>query len=242
MTDTVTQRDNRAQILLTDTDELICDLIKFNLENEGFSVCVCGDANEALDYDLTEYSLIISETSKIGQLSGLNFVSMIKGNPDTAVVPVIFCSNADSEDDIVNGFNAGADDYILKPFSLREMVARVRAVIRRHDIGRWRPANSQTVLSVGGLTIDFNRQLVSLDGRALNLSRSEFQLLSHFAKNSGKLFKRAQIIELLRPNKETTGSERTIDVMISRLRKKLGTSASMLVNKSGQGYGLIVNE
>lgn len=245
----ITRDSDVEQILLLDSDTMIVDLIKQNLETEGYDVATLDDADAALDLDLTAFSLIIAETGQIGRLSGLRFVTMIKQNPDTASVPVIFCTDADSEDNIIAGFNAGADDYILKPFSLREMMARVKAIIRRHNLMKRRtaavapaepaPANS-TNLTIGGIEIDLSNQTVIIDGQRASLSRTELQLLSILAQNPGRMFSRAEISEIIHPGKDP-GSDRNIDVGISRLRKKLGTCAPMLVNKSGQGYGLIVN-
>ena len=234
-------------ILVLDQDSVICDLISYNLENEGCAVTVCADAMSALELNLTSFSLIISETGPIGSIDGKDFVTKIKTNPETAALPVIFCSNADSEDDIIDGFNVGADDYILKPFSLREMIARIKAVIRRHRMVRGREAMSAgveatlSVIRFDNLVIDIAGHSVCIDGENVNFSRTEFQLLSLFARNPGKLFSRSEIMGSLRPERDT-GSARMIDVTISRLRKKMAGYASMLVSKSGQGYGLITNQ
>ena len=148
-----------SSILIIDEDKMISDLIHYNLENEGYSVISCTSTAEALDLDLTTYSLIITEALfRDCNISGLRFTEMLKQNPDTATVPVIICSTLDSEDDIINGFNAGADDYILKPFSLREMVARVKSVIRRHQIQlmRMKPAHFQRSLNRHGDEQSYN--------------------------------------------------------------------------------------
>lgn len=226
-----------GQILIVDSDLHISDLLKYNLENEGYAVSTSTNVSDALDYDLTLFNLIISEVVLLEGPSGIRFAQMVKDNPDTAGVPIIFCSHRDSEDDIIAGFNAGADDYILKPFSLREMLARVRAVIRRHQILNRRQSAS-TTLCFKTLKIDLPSQSVTIDGEAVPVTRTEFQILSLFLKNRGKLFGRPEIFEIIRPGQEA-GSERTIDVNISRLRKKLGQYAANLVNKSGQGYGFI---
>lgn len=230
---------NHGQILIVDSDSMICDLIKYNLENEGYAVMSATNVDDALDLDLTLFNLIITEVQLAHGLSGLRFVQMIKENPDTTVVPVIFCTTRDSEDDIINGFNAGADDYILKPFSLREMIARVKAVLRRHRLMNNRPAVSTShVITFNTLVVDLSSQSATIDGDNIQLTRTEFQILSLFLKNRNKLMNRSEIFEAIRPGRDG-GSERSIDVNISRVRKKLGRYSSNLVNKSGQGYGFM---
>ncbi len=231
-------------ILILDTDTMISDLLKYNLENEGYTINLCDDADQALELDLTKYSLIIAEAGPIGPLlTGLRFCRMIKDNPDLAGIPVMFCTELDSEDDIISGFSAGADDYILRPFSLREMIARVKAIIRRHNMVNRAAAKTQekkpentTVIRFEGLVVDLPSQSVEIDGTRVQLSRTEFQILSILIKNPGRLFPRAEIFEIIRPGQDG-GSDRTIDVNVSRIRKKLGDYANLIVNKSGQGYG-----
>lgn len=246
MNDSVINNDNitsPGRILVLNTDAMICDLIKYNLENEGYVIDVHDDADRALELDLTRYSLIMAEAGPIGPLTGLRFCRMLKDNPDLAVVPVIFCTELDSEDDIISGFNAGADDYILRPFSLREMIARVKAVIRRHNLSRNRRAaagapspHQSNLLRYEGLVVDLPGQSVTIDGERVQLSRTEFQILSVLMRNPGKLFHRAELYEIIRPGQEG-GSDRAIDVNVSRIRKKLGNYAAVIVNKSGRGYG-----
>lgn len=234
-----------GRVLILDSDTMICDLIKYDLENEGYTIDVCHDADMALELDLTTYTLIIAESGPIGPLSGLRFCTMIKSNPDIAGVPVIFCTENDSEDDIINGFNAGADDYILKPFSLREMIARVKAVIRRHNLMNRRAAASRQQLQLPavfkhqGLTIDLDNQTVDVDNTRVQFSRTEFQILSILMKNPGRIYPRSEIFEIIRPGQEG-GNDRTIDVNVSRIRKKLGDYSGLIINKSGQGYSFCV--
>lgn len=232
-----------GRILIVDDDQMIRDLIKYNLENEDYTIESSTNASDALDLDLTLFSLIISEVDLPGQISGMRFVQMIKQNPDTAPVPVIFCTGRDSEDDIIAGFNSGADDYILKPFSLREMIARVKAVLRRHSIMmRRREAAAATseshVISFETLVVDLSSQRVAIDGENVQMTRTEFQILSLFIKNRNRLFSREEIFQTIRPGQEL-GSDRSVDVNISRVRKKLGRYAVHVVNKSGRGYGFL---
>lgn len=238
--DNLKPSDTAGQILIVDDDSMIVDLMKYNLENEGYTIASSANASDALDLDLTLFSLIISEVELPGGINGLRFASMIKQNPDTAPVPVIFCTSRDSEDDIIAGFNAGADDYILKPFSLREMIARIKAVIRRRTLMA-RRASAQPashVIRYESLVVDLSSQTVAIDGERVQFTRTEFQILSMFVKNRNKLFSREEIFSTIRPGQEA-GSDRTIDVNVSRVRKKLGDYASHLVSKSGIGYGFV---
>ncbi len=228
-----------SSILIIDEDKMISDLIHYNLENEGYSVISCTSTAEALDLDLTTYSLIITEALfRDCNISGLRFTEMLKQNPDTATVPVIICSTLDSEDDIINGFNAGADDYILKPFSLREMVARVKSVIRRHQIQLMRMKPRSHQLTFNGLSIDMETNKVTIDGQPISLSRTEQHILVLFLRNINKYFKRNEIYEKVWIRQEQ-GSDRIVDVNISRIRKKIGPYAANIINRSGVGYGFM---
>lgn len=225
-------------VLIVDEDKVISELIVNNLENEGYRAESCQNADKALDLDLTAYTLIISETDFTEGPGGLRFAEMIKQNPDTAPVSVIFCSTRDSEDDIINGFNAGADDYILKPFSLREMMARVRSVIRRRMMMMRAAKPRVNVVAYNGLSVNLDSSQVTLDGEPLALTRTEFKILSLMLRNLNRYFTREEIFNEVWAGQES-GSDRTVDVNISRLRKKLGDYASHIVNRSGFGYGFM---
>lgn len=234
-----------GRILVIDPDDVISELICYNLSSF-FRIDTCRSAEEALELDLPLYWLIILDTQLGGKISGLEFVEMLQRSDITAVIPFIICSARDREDDILRGFDAGADDYIVKPFSLREMVARVRSVLRRHhrnlsSAGEGTvPATAlPSVIRAGNLRLTPDRQETELDGEPISLSRIEFQILRLFASNAGQLFSRDQIKNYAWPQSEDV-SARTIDVNISRLRKKLGPKAPVIVNRPGQGYGILV--
>ncbi len=240
MSDTFNSVSSHGQILIVDPDLMICDLIKYNLENEGYAVMSVHNANDALDIDLTLFNLIVTEVVLVDGPSGIRFVRMIKDNPDTAVVPVIFCTSRDSEDDIIAGFNAGADDYILKPFSLREMIARIKAVMRRRRLMNNRTAAGPDnhTITFNTLVLDLASQSATIDDENIQLTRTEFQILALLLKKRNTLMTRTEIFEAIRPGKDG-GSERSVDVNISRVRKKLGRYSGNLVNKSGHGYGFM---
>lgn len=234
--------ESQCRILVIDPDEVIRELISYNLSSE-FKIDACGSAEDALEFDLPLYWLIILDTQLGGKINGLEFIEMMQRSEQTASIPFIICSGRDREDDILRGFDAGADDYIVKPFSLREMVARVHSVLRRHHRNnRSLAATTQPiapkVIRVGTLRLTPDRQLTEVDGESVSLSRIEFQLLRLFASNVGQLFDREHIKNYVWPGGEQV-SPRAIDVNISRLRKKLGPKAPVIVNRPGQGYGIL---
>jgi len=234
------------QILVVDSDEIICELINYNLQKD-YRITVCATADDALDVDIASQSLIILDTNLKGTISGTDFITMLQRSSSTARVPFIICSSNDSEDAIIRGFDAGADDYIIKPFSLREMVARVKSVLRRHNIMS-RLAGS-TVTHHHPTTREYRVQelvmypesmRVEVKCSPVSLTRTEFQILKLFLKEPGRFFSREDIHVKVWNDNERTGL-RTVDVNISRLRKKLGPIyGPMLVSRPGQGYGIEV--
>lgn len=227
------QEPAKAKILVVDDEELICSLIKYNLEAEGYDVDVCYSAEEALAHDFNQYALLIADIM-MGEMNGVKMVHKIKQTPRTASIPVIFCSAKDKEEDIIDGLSSGADDYIAKPFSLRELVARVNAVISRH---RMENSNQQeAMMHFDGLDIDLLNRSVFIGNELLPLTITEYNILALFLKNANRFFSRKEIFEFAWDGQAIV-SERAIDVNISRLRKKLGTYASHIVSRAGFGYG-----
>lgn len=223
------------KVLVIDNDRVILDLLQLNLAVH-YHVDTRQSAEDALELDLPSYSLIILDISLGGKINGMQFIEMLARSEATVSIPFIFCTARDSEDDILRGFDAGADDYIVKPFSLREMVARTRSVIRRHSRPAAAPKTSRLVYE--GLVMNVDNQRVELDSVPLSLSRTEYQILKLFMKNKGTFFSREEIHAQAWPDTEAV-SARTIDVNISRLRKKIGRYASCIVSRAGQGYGLV---
>lgn len=232
-----TALSTQPRILVIDGDKMILDLLQVNLAAT-YQVDTCASAEEALELDLPSYSLLILDIFLGGKIDGMQFTEMLSRSNATASIPFIFCTSRDSEDEIIRGFDAGADDYIVKPFSLREMVARVNSVIRRHS--RMRPAAQRPAakLEYEGIVLNVDTQRAELDGAPIALSRTEYQILKLFMMNQGKLFTRDEIHAQAWPDSEAV-SARTIDVNISRLRKKIGVYASCIFSKPGQGYGLM---
>ena len=237
---TATNGTDKPSILVIDGDEVIRELIEYNLSAE-YHIDACSSAEDAIELDIASYSLILLDINLGGSIDGFQLTEMLARNKATAAVPFIFCTARDSEDEIIAGFDAGADDYIVKPFSLREMVARVKSVIRRHAMMRPSATTRPTNLQYEGLVLKLENQRVEFDGQPVSMSRTEYQILKLFMKNPGKLFTRDEIHRMAWPDEDAV-SARTIDVNLSRIRKKIGPYATSIISKPGLGYGLMSRE
>ena len=225
------------KILIVDDEETLCEVLKLNLEIEGYDVDVAFSAEQALQMDLKGYSLILLDIM-MGEISGIKMARMLKADPATANVPIIFCTAKDSEDDMVMGLNLGADDYITKPYTLRNVIARVKSVLRRASVAKSEPAASSasSVLEVEGLKLDMEFKKCTVDGVEVKLTRKEFELLAYLIQHRGKICSREQILSRVWSD-EVIVLDRTIDVNITRLRSKIGSYGSYIVTRSGFGYG-----
>lgn len=226
-------------ILVVDSDDDICSLLKVNLQTEGYAVEVCESAESALTTHLENFLLVITETELPGEIDGWELIERIKGNRLTANVPVMFCSTHDSENDIIRGLNAGADDYITKPFSLREMLARIRSVLRRHR--NMAPQATARTIEYRTLILNIDSHSLIIDGETVSLSPTEFAILTFLLRSRNKMLSREEIFTAAWPGEEMT-NPRLVDVNISRLRKKLNAYGANIVNRSGLGYGFIDKE
>lgn len=227
------------KILIVDDEETLCEVLKLNLENEGYDVDTAFSAEQALGYNLTEYSLILLDIM-MGEMSGIKMAKMLKADVATADIPIIFCTARDTEDDMIMGLNLGADDYIMKPYTVRNVVARVKSVLRRtgskqKNIGNT-PADKPNRLVVEGLCLDLEFKRCTVDGEEVRLARKEFELLAYLIKHRGKICSREQILNRVWSD-EVVVLDRTIDVNITRLRSKIGAYGSYIVTRSGFGYG-----
>ena len=207
---------NDYRILVVDDEEDLCEILKFNLENEGYFVDTANSAEEALKMELTQYDLLLLDVM-MGEISGFKMANMLKKNKATASIPIIFITAKDTENDTVTGFNLGADDYISKPFSLREVIARVKAVLRRTSPTQGKEAQEQ--LQYKGLLVDITKKKVSIDGIEISLTKKEFEILLLLLQNKGRVFSREDILAKVW-QEEVYVLDRTIDVNITRLRKK----------------------
>ena len=225
------------RILIVDDEETLCEVLKLNLENEGYDVDIAFSAEQALTYDLKQYSLVLLDIM-MGEISGIKMAKIMKADVTTADIPIIFCTARDSEDDMVMGLNLGADDYIMKPYTVRNVIARVKSVLRRTSGGKPNIiANEKpNVLKVEGLHIDLEFKRCTVDGKEVKLVRKEFELLVYLISHRGKICSREQILNRIWSD-EVVVLDRTVDVNITRLRSKIGKYGSYIVTRSGFGYG-----
>ena len=221
------------RILVVDDEEDLCEILKFNLENEGYLVDTANSAEEALKLKLTDYSLLLLDVM-MGELSGFRMASIIKKEKATSQIPIIFITAKDTENDTVTGFNLGADDYISKPFSLREVIARVKAVLRRTTQEEEQPCGPTTI-TYRTLVMDIGKKRVSINEAEVPLTKKEFEILRLFLENQGRVFSREEILNRVWSD-EVYVLDRTIDVNITRLRKKIGEYGKCIVTRLGYGY------
>lgn len=222
---------NIPKILVVDDEETLCEVVQLNLENEGYVVDTAYSAEQALQLDLSQYNLILLDIM-MGEISGIKMAKLIKAKPETAHIPIIFCSAKDTDDDVVLGLNLGADDYITKPYTIRQLIARVKSVLRRTN-SSMAHANA---IRFEGLVIDTQFKQCHIDGNEIKLPRKEYELLLLFLSNKGRIFSREEILHKIWPD-EVVVLDRTIDVNITRLRQKLGSYGQYIVTRSGYGYG-----
>ena len=226
------------RILIVDDEETLCEVLQLNLENEGYDVDIAFSAEQALGYNLKEYSLILLDIM-MGEISGIKMAKMLKADVATADIPIIFCTARDTEDDMIMGLNLGADDYIMKPYTIRNVIARVKSVLRRtanHKNNNNTPIEKPNRLLVDGLCLDLEFKRCTVDGEEVKLARKEFELLAYLIQHRGKICSREQILSRVWSD-EVVVLDRTIDVNITRLRSKIGAYGSYIVTRSGFGYG-----
>ena len=223
--------------VIVDDEETLCEVLKINLENEGYDVDTALSAEEALLLDLKKYSLILLDIM-MGEISGIKMAKMLKADITTADIPIIFCTARDTEDDMVMGLNLGADDYIMKPYTIRNVIARVKSVLRRTSGQKTVTTTIEkpNKLKVEGLHLDLEFKRCVVDGEEVKLARKEFELLGYLISHRGKICSREQILNRIWSN-EVVVLDRTIDVNITRLRSKIGKYGSYIVTRSGFGYG-----
>lgn len=225
------EKDSR--ILVVDDEQDLCEILKFNLETEGYQVETANSAEEALEKDIASYNLLLLDVM-MGGMSGFQLAKQLKNSEVTAHIPIIFLTARDTENDTVTGFNLGADDYISKPFSIREVMVRVRAVLRR-TASRLEGAEEPAGISYQGLLLNLDKKSVSVDGEDVPFTKTEFELLRLLLEERGRVFSRQELIDRVWP-KDVLVLDRTVDVNITRMRKKIGRFAKCIVTRLGFGY------
>ncbi len=230
--------DSKGKILVVDDEETLCEALRFNLEVDGYSVDTALSAEEAQKLNISEYSLILLDVM-MGEISGFKFAQMLKRDERTAHIPIIFCTAKDCEDDMIAGLNLGADDYIFKPYSIRNILARVQAVLRRNNTTASIPNADNNIIGFEGLEIDKRSKRCTIHGEEIKLPRKEFEILQLFLSNPGMIFSREEILSRIWPD-EVVVLDRVVDVNITRLRSKIGEYGRHIITRSGYGYGFKV--
>lgn len=229
----------RIRILVIDDEESYCEILKYNLQREGYEVDTAESAEEALRLNLADYQLMIVDIM-MDRLSGFDFAKHVRNNTATESIPIIFCSVLNDEDDKVMGLNIGADDYITKPFTIGEVIARVRAVLRRTLTPRQMAYSTQQGdyepdITFKTLRLDLNNKTCYIDGKEVDLTRKEIQLLLFFLTHRERIHSREEIMNQVWGGQEVTC--RAIDTNITRLRQKIGYYGDHIVTRLGFGYG-----
>lgn len=224
--------DNNYRILVVDDEQDLCEILKFNLETDGYVVETANSAEEALKMNIESFDLLLLDVM-MGGMSGFAMAKKLKSEPATKDIPVIFLTARDTENDTVTGFNLGADDYISKPFSIREVLVRIRAVLRR--TAEKEGAQQSNVLRYQGLELNLDKKTVSIDGEDVPFTKTEFEILHLLLDEKGRVFSRQELIDRIWP-KDVLVLDRTVDVNITRLRKKIGKFSKCIVTQLGFGY------
>lgn len=224
------------KILVVDDEETLREALRFNLETEGYEVDTADNAEQVLTMDILSYDLILLDIM-MGDISGTQLAKILKSNPVTASVPIIFCTAKDTEDDMVEGLEIGADDYIMKPYSLRNVLARVKTVLRRTSANLSKEQFCDKV-AYEGLVVIPSRKLCIVDGNEVKLPKKEFEILLKLLRNIGRVFTREELLKAIWPN-DVIVFDRVVDVNITRIRQKIGRYGSHIKSRSGYGYGFM---
>lgn len=221
------------RILVVDDEIDIREILQFNLENAGFNVDTASSAEEALEMLTPDHALILLDVMMHG-MSGFQMAQLLR-NERNNQTPIIFLTAKDTQEDLLTGFSAGADDYIPKPFSIQVVIARVTAVLRRTSNSMEISQQKSGIIKVGNVEIDQEKKSVYIEGTPVQFSKKEFEILNLLASNTGKIFSREDLINELWKDAPYV-LDRTVDVHIARIRSKLGTCKGYLTNRSGYGY------
>lgn len=228
--------DNNIRILVVDDEETLCEALRFHLESEGYKVDVAHSAEEVLCLDQIRCDVMLLDIM-MGEISGIQLAHIMKSNPSTSHIPIIFCTAKDTEDDMIRGLDLGADDYIMKPYSLKAVSARIRAVLRRtKGSGDSYPEHDK--IGYMGLTIIPDMKQCYVDGEEVKLPKKEFEILKKLLLNRGHIFSRVELLKNIWPE-DVIVLDRVVDVNITRIRQKIGKYGKNIVTRSGYGYGFM---
>ena len=220
---------NEYRILVVDDEKDLCEILQFNLVSEGFEIEVAYSGEEALNKPLESFDLLLLDVM-MGGMSGFKLADKIRKELGLSV-PIIFLTARETENDLLTGFNVGADDYLSKPFSIKELVARIKAVLRRGKTIESKPR----VITVDQMELDLNRKSVTIDHEPVILTRKEFEILVMLVSSKGKYLSRQEILDRIWSD-DVIVTDRNVDVNIARLRKKIGEMGNCIKGRSGYGY------
>jgi two-component system, OmpR family, alkaline phosphatase synthesis response regulator PhoP len=218
------------RILIVDDEEDLCEILQYNLNNEGYQTEIAHSAEEALKRPLGSIDLVLLDVM-MGPMSGFKLADKLRKDLKLDI-PVIFLTAKDTENDILTGFSLGADDYISKPFSVNELTARVKAVLKRSYTDK---VNNKSILQFNGIDLDTVHKRLIINDERVDLTKKEYEILKTLLENQGKVFSREDLLMRIW-GQDVIVTERTVDVNITRLRTKLGQFGSSLKNKTGYGY------
>ncbi len=222
--------NNSKRNIIVDDEEDLCEILQYNLSNEGYYTEVSHSAEEALKKPLITFDLVLLDVM-MGSMSGFKFADKLRKELKIDV-PIIFLTAKDTENDILTGFSLGADDYISKPFSVNELTARVKAVLKRSQLNK---VSTKSIIHFDGIDLDTIRKRLIINDERVELTKKEYEILKILLENQGKVFSREELLAKIWGH-DVIVTERTVDVNITRLRTKLGQFGSSLKNKTGYGY------
>lgn len=222
------------KILLVDDEEDILELVRYNLDKEGYATVSAMTGEQALEIARKSIPDLIVLDLMLPGIDGLEVTRILRKDDETADIPIVMLTAKGEETDIVTGLELGANDYISKPFSPRELIARIRAILRRRKRFS-RAAEPSTVTRIDNLVIDHGRHVVKVSDKPIELTFSEFQVLSFLASKKGWVFTRGQIVDAIHGENYAV-TDRSVDVTIAGLRKKLGECAALIETVRGVGY------
>lgn len=228
--------NKKQRILVVDDERDLCEILQFNLEAAGYQIDAAHSGEEALKKEISQFDLVLLDVMMPG-MSGFDVARRIKQDKALHAIPIIFLTALGDEHDKLHGFDLGADDYISKPFSVREVLARVKAVLARTNASQ---ADESMLLSHEGLVMDLHKMTVTVDGQPASLTRTEFDLLHLLLGNRGQVFSRQEVLDRVWP-RDVVVTDRTVDVNITRMRKKIGRYSSCIVTRHGFGYLFVVS-
>ncbi len=229
----------KEKILIVEDEKDIIKMLEYNLKKEGFKVIDARDGEDALDLAVREYPDLVLLDLMLPGMDGLEVCKALKKEPKTSLIPIIMLTAKGQESDKVVGLELGADDYITKPFSLRELIARIKAVLRRATEKEKLPE----VLQSGDLKIDFSKISVSVKDKPVELTAKEFELLKTLLKAKGRVLSRDYLLDSIWGYDHAMEIQtRTVDVHVRTLRKKLKSAAKMILTVKNYGYRFEVEE